>query len=249
MSFRRLYYYMHTKHPYICVFCTHIYACFVRIYMRVLYAYICVFCTHIHASERHIYIHQYGTSWIRKLDSNGDLVEIVIKVDQHKDADCDTSNCQSQSETSEDLLFAINVDLKSLRISVEGNHRDLWNQTEFLKLLDFVSDLARMEEVNTSAVNDSYDKVFGNIKNDSSSSDQCFDKSNTSINLEGVSLDIYADSGNEHDELQEINGSQSNNKSFSKSNKARSSRKSLKQIRKQSNKTPTKVKLRRIQDT
>ena len=97
-----------------------------------------------------------------------------------------------------------------------------------------------MEEVNTSAVNDSYDKVFGNIKNDSSSSDQCFDKSNTSINLEGVSLDIYADSDNEHDELQEINGSQSNNKSFSKSDKARSSRKSLKQIRKQSNKTPTK---------
>ena len=27
MSFRRMY--MHTKHPYICVFCTHIYACFV----------------------------------------------------------------------------------------------------------------------------------------------------------------------------------------------------------------------------
>ena len=183
---------------------------------------------------------QYNVEWIRKLDSNGDLVEIVIKVDQHKDADCDTSNCQCQSETSEDLLFAINVDLKSLRISVEGNHRDLWNQTEFLKLRDFVSDLARMEEVNTSAVNDSYDKVFGNIKNDSSSSDQCFDKSNTSINLEGVSLDIYADSDNEHGELQEINGSQSNNKSFSKSNKARSSRKSLKQIRKQSNKTPTK---------
>ena len=137
-------------------------------------------------------------------------------------------------------MFAINVDLKSLRISVEGNHRDLWNQTEFLKIRDFVSDLAQMEEVNTSAVNDSYDKVFGNIKNDSSSSDQCFDKSNTSINLEGVSLDIYADSDDEHDELQEINGSQSNNKSFSKSNKARSSCKSLKQIRKQSNKTPTK---------
>ena len=77
-----------------------------------------------------------------------------------------------------------------------------------------------MEEVNTSAVNDSYDKVFGNIKNDSSIPDQCFDKSSTSINLEGVSLDIYADSDNEHDELQEINGSQSNNKSsVSKSKK------------------------------
>ena len=87
--------------------------------------------------------------WIRKLDSNSDLVEIVIKVDQHKEADCDTSNCHGQSETSEEFLSAINVDLKSLRISVEGNHRDLWNQTEFLKLRDFVSDLARMEEINT----------------------------------------------------------------------------------------------------
>ena len=77
------------------------------------------------------------------------MVEVAIKLDQHKEADCDTSNCQSQSETSEDLLSAINVDLKSLRISVEGNHRDLWNQTEFLKLSDFVSDLARMEEINT----------------------------------------------------------------------------------------------------
>ena len=100
--------------------------------------------------------------WIRKLDSNSDLVEIVIKVDQHKDSDCDTSNCQSQSETSEDLLFAINVDVKSLRISVEGNHRDLWYQTEFLKLRDLVSDLARMEEVNASAVNDSYDSALTN---------------------------------------------------------------------------------------
>ena len=86
--------------------------------------------------------------WVRKLDSNSDLIEIVIKVDQHKEADCDTSNCQSQSETSEDLLSAINVDLKSLRISIEGNHHNLLNQTEFLKLRDFVSDLARMEEIN-----------------------------------------------------------------------------------------------------
>ena len=69
-----------------------------------------------------------------------------------------------------------------------------------------------MEEINTSAVNDSYDKVFGNVKNDPSSSGQCSDKSYTGINLEGVSLDIYADSDNEHDELQEINGSQSNSK-------------------------------------
>ena len=30
------------------------------------------------------------------------VMAIVIKVDQHKDTDCDTSNCQSQSETSED---------------------------------------------------------------------------------------------------------------------------------------------------
>ena len=35
--------YMHTKHPYICVFCTHIYACFVRIYIRVLYVHIYAF--------------------------------------------------------------------------------------------------------------------------------------------------------------------------------------------------------------
>ena len=55
-----------------------------------------------------------------------------------------------------------------------------------------------------------------------------------------MSLDIYADSDDEHDELQEINGSQSHSKSFSKSDKARSSRKSLKQIRKQSNKIPSK---------
>ena len=40
---------------------------------------------------------QYNVEWVRKLDSSGDLVEIVIKVDQHKDADYDTSNCQSQS--------------------------------------------------------------------------------------------------------------------------------------------------------
>ena len=57
--------------------------------------------------------------WIRKLDSNSDLVEIVIKVDQHKEADCDSSNCQSLSETSEDLLLAVNVNLKLLRISVK----------------------------------------------------------------------------------------------------------------------------------
>ena len=81
-------------------------------------------------------------------------------VDQHKEADCDISNCQSQSETSEDLLFAKNVHLKSLKISVEGNHRILWNQIEFLKQRDFVSDLARKGEINTPAVNDSYDKVL-----------------------------------------------------------------------------------------
>lgn len=74
--------------------------------------------------------------------------------------------------------------------------------------------------------------------NDPSSSGQCSDKSYTGINLEGVSLDIYADSDNEHDELQEINGSQSNSKSVSKSDKGRSPRKSLKQSRKQSNKIP-----------
>ena len=34
---------------------------------------------------------QYNVEWIRKLDSNSDLVEIIIKVDQHKEADCDTS--------------------------------------------------------------------------------------------------------------------------------------------------------------
>ena len=56
----------------------------------------------------------------------------------------------------------------------------------------------------------------------------------------GVSLDIYADSDNEHDELQEINDNQSNSNSFSKSYKAHSLCKSLKQIRKQSNKTPLK---------
>ena len=94
---------------------------------------------------------QYNVEWIRKLDSNRDLeIEIIIKVDQHKEADCDTSDCQSQSETSEDLLFAINVNLKSLKISVECNYRDLWNQTEFLKQRDFVSDLAHVEEINTS---------------------------------------------------------------------------------------------------
>ena len=58
------------------------------------------------------------------------------------------SNCQSQSEACEDLLSAINVDLKSVRSEIR-NHRDLWNQTEFLKPRDFVSDLARMEEINT----------------------------------------------------------------------------------------------------
>ena len=92
----------------------------------------------------------YTAEWIRKLDSNRDLVEIIIKVDQHKEADCDTSDCQSQSETSEDLLFAINVNLKSLKISVECNYRDLWNQTESLKQRDFVSDLAHVDEINTS---------------------------------------------------------------------------------------------------
>ena len=66
--------------------------------------------------------------------------------------------------------------------------------------------------------------------------DQCFDKPNTSVNLERMSFDIHADSDNKHDELQEINGIQSNSNSFSKSDKARSSRKSLKQIRKQSKK-------------
>ena len=33
---------------------------------------------------------QRNVEWIRKLDSNSDLVEIVIKLDQHKEADCDT---------------------------------------------------------------------------------------------------------------------------------------------------------------
>ena len=50
---------MRVLYAYLCVFCTHIYACFVRIYMRVLYTYICVFCTHIHASKRHIYIYAF----------------------------------------------------------------------------------------------------------------------------------------------------------------------------------------------
>ena len=43
-----------------------------------------------------------------------------------------------------------------------------------------------------------------------------------------MSLDIHADSDSKRDELQEINGSQSNSNSFSKSDKARSSRKLLK---------------------
>ena len=67
--------------------------------------------------------------------------------------------------------------------------------------------------------------------------DQCFDKPNTSINLERMSFDIHADSDNKHDELQEINGIQSNSNSCSKSDKARSSRKSLKHLfRKQTKK-------------
>ena len=49
-----------------------------------------------------------------------------------------------------------------------------------------------------------------------------------------MSLDIHADSDNKHDELQKIDGIQSNSNSFSKPDKACSSRKSLKQIRKQS---------------
>ena len=36
--------------------------------------------------------------WVRKLDSTSDLVEIVIKVDQHKEADCDTSNKARQAK-------------------------------------------------------------------------------------------------------------------------------------------------------
>ena len=59
--------------------------------------------------------------------------------------------------------------------------------------------------------------MLGNIKNDPPSSGQYSQNLYIGINLEETSLDIYADSDNEHDELQEINDSQSNSKSFSKS--------------------------------
>ena len=75
--------------------------------------------------------------------------------------------------------------------------------------------------------------MLGNIKNDPSSSGQYSENLYIGINLEGATLDVYADSDNEHDELQEINDSQSNSKSFPKSTQ-------LKQCRKQSDKTPSK---------
>lgn len=73
---------------------------------------------------------QYNVEWTRKLNSEGDLVEIVIKLRQ----------CKEDGKSS-DLLSAITAYLTQTKIMVQEKHRELWKETEFTKLPELVYQL------------------------------------------------------------------------------------------------------------
>jgi hypothetical protein len=79
---------------------------------------------------------QYNVEWTRKLNSEGDLVEIVIKLRQ----------CKEEGKSS-DLLFAITAYLTQTKIMVQGKHRELWKETEFTKLPELVYQLCKTDEI------------------------------------------------------------------------------------------------------
>ena len=112
------------------------------------------------------------------------LVEIIINLAN--------SNCEDDEQSKS--LFSIIICLITKKIVIQGDYVDLWKRNEFDKLKTLVSELCSIDNMNQQLISQIYDKMFYDNE----------DISKANINLEGVSLDIYADSENESEMKDEI---------------------------------------------
>jgi hypothetical protein len=127
---------------------------------------------------------EYKVDWQRNLNDDGDLVEIIINLAN--------SNCEDDEQSKS--LFSIIICLITKKIVIQGDYVDLWKRNEFDKLKTLVSELCSIDNMNQQLISQIYDKVFYDNE----------DISKANINLEGVSLDIYADSENKSEMKDEI---------------------------------------------
>ena len=122
----------------------------------------------------------YNIEWLKKLITNGELVEILIKLSKY-----------NANEDQDELLFSITILVSEKKLMIEGKYHNLWRENEHTKLQSLVSELCVHDELEQHIVEQLFKKIFYQ------------DLPDYEINLDKVSLDIYAESDTEDNNLQE----------------------------------------------
>ncbi|CAB3996311.1 Hypothetical predicted protein [Paramuricea clavata] len=124
----------------------------------------------------------YDVAWLRKIDDNSTLEEILINIKKF-----DTSEASAGSIPSENL-FSIKAIISKMKLLIEGKFIDIWKRNEYQKLICLVSKLCLCPDVNQETAGELYTNEF-----------YCQSVPDHIINLDNVSLDVYADSDSEDD--------------------------------------------------
>lgn len=140
----------------------------------------------------------YDVEWFRKTDSDGNLVELIVKLFSVSD------------DEDKQLLFAITVYLSKQKFMIQGKYRNLWKDNEFTSLRSFVDGLCTSNVLNPDQISSLYSETFQDAD----------DSGSVKLHLDDVSLDVIVDSDCEMDENVKDPVFESSNQSYSKSLKS-----------------------------